>query len=69
MTFSIYAITGIKKEEMMPSATEKTAVTPEAAPLSTEEPTLQTEGKTPLWIWMTLAVLLIAALVYVLKRR
>ncbi len=69
MTFSIYAITGIKKEEMMPSATEKTAVTPEAAPLSTEEQTPAPEGKTPLWIWMILAMLLIAALVYALKRR
>jgi|GEM_PF-3283499 len=69
MTFSIYAITGIKKEEMMPSATEKTAVTPEAAPLSTEERTPAPEGKTPLWIWMILALLLIAALVYALKRR
>jgi PGF-pre-PGF domain-containing protein len=69
MTFSTYAITGIKKEEMMPSATEKTAVTPEAAPLSTEEQTPQPEGKTPLWIWMILAMLLVAGLVYVLKRK
>ena len=71
MTFSTYAITGIKKEEMMPapSATEKTAVTQDASPFKPEEPTLQPEGKTSLWIWMTLAVLLIAAVVYVLKRR
>jgi PGF-pre-PGF domain-containing protein len=71
MTFSIYAITGIKNEESMPAplATGKIAVTPEATPLMTEKPTPQPEGKTSLWIWMILAVLLIAALVYGLKRR
>ncbi len=71
MTFSTYAITGIKKEKMMPvpSAIEKTAVTPEAAPLSKEEPTPQPEGKTPIWIWMIIAGLLITALFYSLRRR
>jgi hypothetical protein len=73
MSFSIYAITGIKKEESMPeptasTATEKISVTPEAAPLVTEKPTPQPEGKT-LWLWVIPAVLIIAALVYILKRR
>lgn len=69
MTFSTYAITGIKKEELMPapSAIEKTAIISET--LSTEDPTPGPEVKTQLWIWMILAMLLIAALVYVLKRR
>jgi hypothetical protein len=68
MTFFIYAITGIKKEEMRPAplAIEKIAVTP--APLTTEEQIPQPEGKTP-WLWMIIAVLIIAALVYILKRR
>ncbi|MCX9025581.1 MAG: PGF-pre-PGF domain-containing protein [Candidatus Methanoperedens sp.] len=66
-TFSIYAITGIKNENFMPapSATEKIAVTQKAIPLTTEVPT----PKTSLWIWMIVALLLIAALAYALKRR
>jgi PGF-pre-PGF domain-containing protein len=74
MTFSIYAITGIKKGESMPAPTaskanEKTAVSQEATPLMIEEPIPQPEGKTPLWMWMILAGLIIGALVYALKRR
>ncbi|MDO8727718.1 MAG: PQQ-binding-like beta-propeller repeat protein [Candidatus Methanoperedens sp.] len=70
MTFSIYAITGIKKEESMPEplAIEKIAGTYESTPLTTEEPTPQPDGKIP-WLWMILAVLLIAALVYAWKKR
>jgi hypothetical protein len=70
MTFSIYAITGTKKEESMPapSVTEKIAGTYENTPLTAEEPTPQPDGKIP-WLWMILAVLLTGALVYAWKRR
>jgi len=50
-------------------ATEKIAVTQEAMPLKTEVTTYQTERKPLFWFWMILAVLLVAALVYALKRR